>query len=277
VSNVKLVHRRSTYIDMHMTSLANSRVGVPNARTTGYPPSYVVNHCTSHTFPVKSSMMVEQNNNINMQRSTSQSQTRRGAIQPSRFGSSANSQHDSINEEDFAVVATSNPFGQEEDQEEVQEQVLVEPRQRRQRRPKNNCSATTAIMCVFLGVCAGLVVPSVSAQPLRALTPSLVNNFSGNLEMFGSRYWFQASIDSSDEGTIIGSVELSSFLIACLPLELVTFVSDNEIVFKIADAFDVTATLSAGSVTLSSNGNTQGPGAVTAIDPFPCSSSESLI
>ena len=155
--------------------------------------------------------------------------------------------------------------------------MLVEPRQRRQRRPKNNCSATTAIMCVFLGVCAGLVVPSVSAQPLRALTPSLVNNFSGNLEMFGSRYWFQASIDSSDEGTIIGSVELSSFLIACLPLELVTFVSDNEIVFKIADAFDVTATLSAGSVTLSSNGNTQGPGAVTAIDPFPCSSSESLI
>eukprot|EP00984_Skeletonema_dohrnii_P031232 scaffold23474_cov144-Skeletonema_dohrnii-CCMP3373.AAC.2 len=208
-----------------------------------------------------------------MQRSTSQSQTRRGAIQPSRSSSSANSQHDSINEEDFAAVATSNPFGQEEEQE----QVLVEPRQRRQRMPKNNCSATAAIMCVFLGVCVGLVVPSVSAQPLRSLTPSLVNNFSGNLEMFGSRYWFQASIDSSDEGTIIGSVELSSFLIACLPLELVTFVSDSEIVFKIADAFDVTATLSAGNVTLSSNGNTQGPGAITAIDPFPCSSSESLI
>mmetsp|Transcript_23030 Transcript_23030/g.29556 ORF Transcript_23030/g.29556 Transcript_23030/m.29556 type:complete len:178 (+) Transcript_23030:3-536(+) len=107
-------------------------------------------------------MMVEQNNNINMQRSTSQSQTRRGAIQPSRFGSSANSQHDSINEEDFAVVATSNPFGQEEEQE----QVLVEPRQRGPRRRRNNCCANIAIMCVCLGVCAGLVVLYLSTDTL---------------------------------------------------------------------------------------------------------------
>ena len=127
-------------------------------------PSYVVNQCTSHTFPVKSSMMVEQTNNINMQRSTSQSQTRRGAIQPSRFGSSANSQHDSINEEDFAVVTTSIPFGFGQEEEQVQVQV-IEPRQRRQRRPRNKC-ATAAILCVCLGVCAGLVVLFLSTDTL---------------------------------------------------------------------------------------------------------------
>eukprot|EP00984_Skeletonema_dohrnii_P037608 scaffold39855_cov161-Skeletonema_dohrnii-CCMP3373.AAC.2 len=105
---------------------------------------------------------------INVQRSTSQSQTGQVddiAIHPFQSQSHhsyANSQHDSINEEDFAVVTTSIPYGQEEEQEQV---LVIEPRQRRQRRPRNKC-ATAAILCVCLGVCAGLVVLFLSTDTL---------------------------------------------------------------------------------------------------------------
>eukprot|EP00985_Skeletonema_marinoi_P012838 scaffold6274_cov78-Skeletonema_marinoi.AAC.2 len=103
---------------------------------------------------------------INVQRSTSQSQTGQvddTAIHPFQSQSHhsyANSQHDSINEEDFAVVTTSIPFGF------GQEEVLVEPRQRGPRRRRNNCCANIAIMCVCLGVCAGLVVLYLSTDTL---------------------------------------------------------------------------------------------------------------
>eukprot|EP00984_Skeletonema_dohrnii_P026716 scaffold16111_cov152-Skeletonema_dohrnii-CCMP3373.AAC.1 len=73
----------------------------------------------------------------------------------------ANSQHDSINEEAFV----------EEEEEEEEEQVLViEPRQRGPRRRRNNCCATIAIMCVCLGVCAGLVVLFLSPDTLIQLS-----------------------------------------------------------------------------------------------------------
>eukprot|EP00985_Skeletonema_marinoi_P007703 scaffold3437_cov116-Skeletonema_marinoi.AAC.3 len=102
----------------------------------------------------------EEQSNINVHRSTSLTSRGDGiAIQPSRSGSSAsaNSQLGSINEEGF-VIAASFPYGQEE--------VLVqEPRQRRQRRPRNKC-ATVATLCVCLGVCAGLVVLSLSTDSL---------------------------------------------------------------------------------------------------------------
>jgi len=102
---------------------------------------------------------------INVQRSTSQSQTGQvddTAIHPFQSQSHhsyANSQHDSIDEEAFAELV-------EEEEEEEEEEVLVEPRQRGPRRRRNNCCANIAIMCVCLGVCAGLVVLYLSTDTL---------------------------------------------------------------------------------------------------------------
>jgi hypothetical protein len=101
----------------------------------------------------------EEQPDINVQRSTSVRSRGDGiAIQPAQSHHSyANSHHDSIDEEAFAELV------EEDEDEEEQEQVLVEPRRRRQRRP---CCATVAIMCVCLGVCAGLVVLYLSTDTL---------------------------------------------------------------------------------------------------------------
>ena len=98
---------------------------------------------------------------INVQRSTSVRSRGDGIViqQSQSQHSYANSQHNSIDEEAFAELV-------EEEEEEEEEEVLVEPRQRGPRRRRNNCCANIAIMCVCLGVCAGLVVLYLSTDTL---------------------------------------------------------------------------------------------------------------
>eukprot|EP00984_Skeletonema_dohrnii_P031233 scaffold23474_cov144-Skeletonema_dohrnii-CCMP3373.AAC.3 len=126
----------------------------------------------------------------------------------------------------------------------------------------------------FSGKAAKTDMPSPKPTSEPSLSPTLVISFSGNLEFDGSKYWFKSSIDSSDVSTIIGRAQLESLSIGCINLILVEFRSDNEIVFNLGGAFDVTATLSAGYLTLSA-ALTQGPDVVTAIGPFLCSPSAS--
>jgi len=103
----------------------------------------------------------EEQPDINVQRSTSVRSRGDGIViqQSQSQHSYANSQHDSIDEEAFAELV-------EEEEEEEEEEVLVEPRQRGPRRRRNNCCANIAIMCVCLGVCAGLVVLYLSTDTL---------------------------------------------------------------------------------------------------------------
>eukprot|EP00984_Skeletonema_dohrnii_P031234 scaffold23474_cov144-Skeletonema_dohrnii-CCMP3373.AAC.4 len=149
----------------------------------------------------------EEQPDINVQRSTSVRSRGDGiVIQPSQSDHS-NSQHDSIDEEAFAELV------EEEEEEEELEQVLVEPRRRRQRRP---CCATVAIMCVCLGVCAGLVVLYLSTDTLiqqslqkhSSLRDSDGDGLSDEIEMLLGTD--PLNPDTDGDGTIDGE-ELAEF------------------------------------------------------------------
>mmetsp|Transcript_13197 Transcript_13197/g.19781 ORF Transcript_13197/g.19781 Transcript_13197/m.19781 type:complete len:158 (+) Transcript_13197:66-539(+) len=121
--------------------------------------------------------------------------------------------------------------------------------------------------------------PSESSEP--SLTPTAVSNFSGNwgVPIFGriSKFWLKTSIGEADEGTNIGSVEFANGQGTCVDLELVDFVSENEIDFGYSTSqgfVEATLTYSAGTVTLSLT-NGQEIGDFTAIGSFLCSPSNS--
>ena len=129
------------------------------------PPSSFLRSTSLHREPSRPASTTpkpndedEEQPNIDVHRSTSQTSRCNGTvIQPSQSHSSAKSQLGSVNEEDFFITSCI-PYGQEEQEQELQ--------QRRQRWPRKKCIAAIAILCVCLGVCAGLVVLFLSTGSL---------------------------------------------------------------------------------------------------------------